>query len=161
MVVIRIKQHEKSTLKPFKDVKPDIEAHYLYTEQLKSLQSLVNQLVSVPETEVDKLLSDNQLTWILVNNSMRAAPANNVDPLINEFAFSFKLSKNKNIHYQQLSTGKWIVVQLTNVVDGKLSDITLEQKALIANQLASNYGINMYELYVQSLKKNAKVDLLS
>ena len=57
----------------------------------------------------------------------------------------------------QESNSGYIVVELTQIIDGKLSSLDSEQLASISQQIGANYGAIDYDLYVNQLLEQAKV----
>lgn len=159
LVVLRVKQYEKSVVKPFNEVKDEILNHFIFELQTKQAQALAQSLTTSTSAEITTLLAKNNLVWQEAKKAVRAANGES-DAVINDFAFELKQTQQGNAHYKQLASGNFAVVKLNKVSDGQLSDVTLEQRALLDEQLASSYGIKAYDLYVQSLKKQAKVDVI-
>jgi peptidyl-prolyl cis-trans isomerase D len=164
IVVIRVKQHQKSVVKSFDSVKAQI-ANLLVTQaqnkQAQSLsQSLLKSLQKDQQIQVKELLSKNDLKWQQAENMLRTSEKG-IDPLINVSAFELPYKENGKSQYKMstLINGNVVIYNLKSVKAGQLSDVGTSQLELIQQRLASSSGIKAYELYMQALRKNAKIDV--
>lgn len=161
MIVLRVKEFQKSQTKSFDMVKAEISS--ILTEQAlqKLAQDTTSALVKALKenhlTQADKILSENHLQWKKVTSGLRTK-ADRTEQLVNDFAFELPMSGSKPaIEQKSLADGQLAVIKLTSVVEGQISDVDSDQLKLIHNQLASAEGIKAYELYLQSLRRTAKV----
>ena len=159
LVVLRIKQHNKSELKAFNSVKVDINQSLLNLSQLKKANSLAQSIKNDSALKTNAVLNSNRLKWNNVSNALRTF-AINVDENINNFAFEISDGKKGSVQFKQLADGKVLLIKLESISDGALTDVMSEQRLLLNNKLASNSGIKSYDIYIQALKQQSKVKIL-
>ncbi len=160
IVVIRISDHKQSKLKPFAEVKSQINQLLVNDQKLKQARELALSLVKeISDSKLAVTLKTNNLSWLNANSVLRTQ-TDGLNSLINNFAFELPFTKKAITESKLLANGDIAVVQLNSVIDGTLKDVNKSQQKLLENKLASNNGIKSYDLYVQALRKKATVKII-
>lgn len=160
LVVIRVNKHVASQLKPFDMVKAQIKSTVMANMKEKQAKLLAVSIKSSDQQAQNQLIKKNDLSWQKVANALRTY-SEKADEQINQAAFDVSRAHIDAIVLSKLNNGGFALLKLTKVQDGELKDISFEQRELLNEQLSSNYGIKSYELYLQTLKKQAEVKVLN
>lgn len=161
MVVLRVKSHQKQTILPFDTVKEKVTKQVKQIKQAAKMASLGKTIVSALEKQqsVDALLKDNHLSWITVKQGAREASS--APEAVNQYAFELKPATNGHPVYEGQfikAVDSFVIIQLDKIIPGDPTKLPQTEKTAIQEQLATNYGIRDYDLYVKSLMDNTKVE---
>ena len=155
VVVLRVKEHQPAMQIPLAEVKAQIIQAIKVKQASKNAQAFAERLMKEKPEVQAKLISDRKWQWRKAQKAGREDPA--VDPLINSLAFT--LPKAKDLTGEVLANGDYALVQLTQINPGIVDDLDVEQRRGIEQQIEANFGIMEYDLYVNSLLKQAKVEV--
>ncbi len=156
VVVVRVKEHFQSTQKPLSAVAESIKNQLRRAKAQEKAMALGKDLMRANQsTPVDsRPFLVNHLTWQKVTQATRdssLAPA-----AVNQLAFTLSDKKRRSGIALEGDTG-YVVVELTQIIDGKLSQLDKEQLNSIKTQIGANYGAIDYDLYVNQLLNQAKI----
>ncbi|MCH9756444.1 MAG: SurA N-terminal domain-containing protein [Gammaproteobacteria bacterium] len=156
VIVLRVHEHLKAQEKPLKMVKSDIKKRLREVKAQESAAKLGETLLhadgSNPLNDTPFLL--HHLAWQTVTQATRdssLAPAE-----VNRLAFTLSDAKRRAGLSLDDDSG-YVVVELKQTIDGKLSSLDPEQLASISQQIGSNYGAIDYDLYVNQLLEQSKI----
>jgi peptidyl-prolyl cis-trans isomerase D len=165
VVVLRVNKHILADRKPLALVKNIIiNKLALKNAETKAkdlgTQILTGNRVTTPVTKSDENPSSTvnvdskQLVWHEVAHANR--DTDKTDAVINDLAFSLSNPDMRKGH--KLLNGDYVIVHLKKINDGHYEKIDKEQQSSIAQQIESSYGLMDYDLYVNSLVSQAKID---
>ena len=156
VIVVRVQKHIPARERPLKEVKTEIKGQILRTKAEARAAALGERLISQKQGMPlrDAPLITQHLKWESVTQATRDSSLAPAD--VNDLAFM--LSKEKPRGGRALpDRAGYIVVELKDTVDGKLSMLDQEQLDSIAQQIGANYGAIDYDLYVNELLDQAKI----
>ncbi|MGE3920478.1 MAG: SurA N-terminal domain-containing protein [Gammaproteobacteria bacterium] len=159
-LVLRIKQNIPATVKPYDSVRSAILEQLTKDKAREKAeqygQSLLKQLAT--GLEPSALANKEKFKWQINNNILRL----NKD--VNTFALyeAFRLPPPKNqqkFTYKGITTptGDYMLLLVTNIMDGLSSSMTDSERKNYQHQLANNFGRLDFELYVKQQMMKAKV----
>jgi peptidyl-prolyl cis-trans isomerase D len=156
IVFLRIKEHKPATEKSFDAVAPMINAKLRQQKAEKFVRTLGQSFVEgkISAEKLASLLKQSKLDWKEQKNVARESdtvPAN-----VNHLAFVIQ-SINR-MAGKSIANQGYLIVRLTAIHPGKKATVDVEQRNSLRQQLESNLGIMAYDLYINGLIYNAKVD---
>ncbi len=156
VIVLRVKKHFDAKQKPFEAVSAEIKKQLRHekaqAEAVRLGENLLRANQGKPLDSTPFLV--NHLKWQTVTQATRdssLAPAE-----VNRLAFTLSDAKRRNGLVLDGESG-YVVVELTQIIDGKLSQLDAEQLISITQQISANYGAIDYDLYVNQLLDQAKI----
>lgn len=155
VVVIRVNKHIPSKGQPVSAVHDQIQKILAKKQADEKAKEVGSSLLNPVEDEQQKeLMSSNQLEWQSVVQSARDSDKSNT--LVNDLAFNLLRPESRDGVI--LDNGDYVVVRLKKINDGKLSTLDKEQRDSLIQQIESSYGMMDYDLYVNALLKQAKIE---
>ncbi|RUR16178.1 peptidylprolyl isomerase [Legionella sp. km535] len=155
VVVIRVNQHIPSKKQKLADVREQIEKTIAKSQaDAKAKEVGMNLLNPVEDEKQKDLMTSNQLEWKSVVQSSR--DSDKADTVINDLAFNLLRPESRDGLI--LNNGDYVVVRLKRINDGKLSSLDKEQQESLIQQIEASYGMMDYDLYVNALLKQAKIE---
>ena len=154
VMVLRVNKHLPASHQSLSEVKQQI-SHLITKEVAQTQAKQVGETLisnSSPAQEAD-ILKKYHLQWQTTEDTPR--DTNKVAEPINTLAFSIARIGNKS--GKSLDNGDYILVHLKKINDGNLAALDNEQVASITQQLEAGYGEIDYQLYINSLLKEAKI----
>lgn len=152
VVVLRVKKHIPISHQSLDAVKSDI-AHTLSQEKSKvQAKQLGDALLAESEPNHSKTMQEHHLKWNTITKASR--DTDKAPNTINNLAFQLSVNKSSGTY---LDTGDYVIVRLKKINQGQLDPADKEQLASISQQLETNYGMLDYDLYINSLLKQAKI----
>ncbi|MDX2345888.1 MAG: SurA N-terminal domain-containing protein [Legionella sp.] len=156
VIVVRVREHVAAKQKALKAVTSDIKNHLRHAKAQEKAAQLGESLLHVNQAKsLDSApFLVHHLTWQTVTQATRdssLAPSE-----VNRVAFGLSDAKRRAGLALDGDKG-YVVVELTQIIDGKLSQLDSEQLASIAQQIGANYGAIDYDLYVNQLLEKAKI----
>lgn len=150
LVVLRVKEHFPSKVRPLDEVRDKITAILKHQEAI--IQANQNGKEILQSLQVGQ---DKKLDWHALKNASREQLG--VDKEITRLAFRIK---EKAFDGLQLSNGDFAVVNLLNITHrSKDAKLTEEQRKTYYDSLKGSYGRMEYDLFVKSLVDKAKVSI--
>ncbi|WP_298621805.1 SurA N-terminal domain-containing protein, partial [uncultured Legionella sp.] len=155
VAVIRVNQHIPSKQLPIAQVHEQIEKKLLKQRADAKAKEVGTNLLNPLEDEKQKeLMSANKLEWKSVVESAR--DSDKAETTINDAAFNLLRPESRDGVI--LDNGDYVVVRLKKINEGKLSSLDKEQQDSLIQQIEASYGMMDYDLYVNNLLKNAKIE---
>ncbi|PHQ80354.1 MAG: hypothetical protein COB66_04960 [Coxiella sp. (in: Bacteria)] len=149
IIVLRVAKHVPSSVQPLATVKADIVT--ALKKQL-ALRQIGARAYAV-QSQLNKGKSEPSLHWQKRVNATRLDPATN--KAILETAFSTPLNQVKTA---ELDAG-YALVKVTAIHPGNWAKATAAEKKGLGANLAALHGQNEFQIYLQGLNKQAKVDI--
>ncbi len=156
VVVLRIYKHFTAAERTLADVRLVIEQK-LASKKMKALaRQFGKQFIGMNQNqeEQDKLVSEYGLKWTSIPGASR--DTDTASASINEMAFNLPRVGAKV--GRSLISGDYVIVHLQKINDGNLNTLDKEQIASITQQIETNYGMMDYDLYVNDLMSQAKIN---
>ncbi|MFI4918411.1 MAG: SurA N-terminal domain-containing protein [Legionellales bacterium] len=154
VVVLRVNKHLAAKEQEFTAVKKQIETKLIKElAEAKAKEVGAGLLNPAAGSNEKDLLTSNQLQWHSVTQASRENDKENAE--INDAAFN--LLRPETREGLSLPNGDYVVVGLKQIHDGKLSALDKEQRDSIVQQIEASYGMMDYDLYINSLIKQAKI----
>ena len=157
IVVVRVKSHELPALLSLKTVRDQIINKLTAQEADSKTELLANEITHKLSAGAnqDQIAKQYNLTWN--STGFIGRHSTKVNSVILDTAFSMPQPKEKNTSYGdvKVSGGGYAIIALKAVRDGNLSQQSNEN--IFAEQTQNAQGVMEYELYKQSLMKQAKI----
>ena len=156
VIVLRVKKHIPAREKSIAEVSAQIKATLMQTKAEARAEALGQTLQNNKQGAFmdEALLLEHHLTWKTVTQATRDSSLAPTE--INELAFTLPRVSSRAGQALPNDAG-YVVIELNNIVNGKLSMLDNEQMNSIAQQIAANYGTIDYELYTSNLLEQAKI----
>jgi peptidyl-prolyl cis-trans isomerase D len=156
VIVLRVNTHIPASKKPLTEVKQFIATKLATKEAQQQSQKLGESLLANTITLQiqQKIVEENKLQWHSVKEAAR--DTDKEDETINNLAFS--LARPNSRKGQSLENGDFVIVHLRQINNGQFEQLDKEQQASITQQIESSHGVMDYDLYVNSLLVQAKIN---
>jgi peptidyl-prolyl cis-trans isomerase D len=161
-VVLRIKQHNPSELQPLEAVKEEVVAKVKLRKAkdiiAEKSQKLLAELQAGANIQI--LANKNNLQWQVTPSAIRNSGG--VDRQVLERAFELPVpgEAKQSIDMLTLNNGNVVLLSVSNVKDGKLSDMEAEQRESMKTYLGRNDGYQAFDLYQKAITDKAEVKVL-
>ena len=169
VLVLRVKKHFKSKLRPQNQVQASIvqslkieEARKLLQTRAKALLAALNDQQSLKivfNAALSSFSSLSSLSWTENRNTTRRQQ--NLPPEL--VTASFKMphpAENKSTFTQvELSNGNIAIVALKNVTAGTTTEVNAQRDRMTAMYIADGNGSNLFHEYLKSLQEAAKIKI--
>lgn len=162
-VVLRIHNHQPSTIKPLAEVKPEIEAQLKVEkakEQAKALGEKLEQALQQGQS-VDSMLAQYHLTWQPRAELTRQNAGVEAAILRAAFATPQPFENKLAVGGASMINGDYAVVRVFNIIPIDIKQVSALERTTVQADLANKWGQFANDLYIQELKKNAKIDITS
>ncbi|STX29634.1 peptidyl-prolyl cis-trans isomerase D [Legionella beliardensis] len=154
VIVLRVAQHIPAAKKPLAEVRESIiNKLALQRAELKA-KELGSTLLTNKDNTPSDVVDAKHLVWHEVAQATR--DTDKADAMINDLAFS--LAKPNSQDGRRLMNGDYVIVRLKKINDGQYSSLDKEQRSSLAQQIEASYGLMDYDLYINSLVSNAKIN---
>jgi len=160
-IVVRVNKHNEAALLPFDTVKPQVELA-LKKEMAKALsatkiQSIMSALKSGETFEALASKGAYELKSII----QASRGAMNADMEVSEAAFALPSVSGTSIALDTIEkvNGNSVLIQVSNVIEGKASDITVIESGALKRYIARANAIQAFNAYQASIKENAEIDI--
>lgn len=156
VIVLRVKKHIPKREKALSEVLTQIKEALVREKAQARAEALGRTLQSNKQGSFmdEALLLKQHLTWKTATHATRESSLAPAD--INELAFTLSHAGSRAGQTLPNDAG-YVVVELKDIVDGKLSMLDSEQMQSISEQIAANYGTIEYDLYASNLLEQAKI----
>lgn len=161
VVVVRIKQHTPNALLPLKTVEKQIIDKLRAQEADAAAMRLATEIKDklAKGATIDQINVEYHLSWN--NTGFIGRHDNKVDTAILNEAFAMPRPENQKLSYSTVKVPSgYAIIALNAVKDGVLSSKPEDVNAF-EEQTQSTQGLLEYELYKDSLVKNAKIEIES
>lgn len=155
VVVLRLTKHLPASEKTLSEVKADISALLRKSKAELEAKQLGQKLLALKNnSNIEKqVLDENHLKWQRALNVERNTKA--VPHGINHAAF--ELGRVGSLAGEPLSNGDFVLIKLTQIHEGKLSELNPEQRASLRQNIAISHGALDYDLYQKALLGQATI----
>ena len=161
IVVIRVDQHEKSVPKPLDQVREDIRKKLAEQALIKQGQERADALYARLQKgeALDKIADELKLKLTAEKDIGRNAA--NLDRKLVEAVFRLARPQADKAVSEQvaLASGVYALVSLDAVKDGDPSKLDAKTREAASNQLRQGVGNEAVHGFVDSLRKNAKIEV--
>ena len=159
LVVLRIKDHQESAIKPFAEVKEMIVAQLKQERaKVKAKEEGLAMLKALKENgDIEALAKQKNWSWQHVGLVKRTDNAVDHDVLAKAFRMVRPAEGGKAFSGIALSSGDYAVVALLAVKDGDPVAVTEEQKQTAASSRERYYGISQLLGAVNDLRSGAEI----
>lgn len=154
VVVLRVKQHLLSQKQDLEAVSDRIRQILAEQQAEKKAKEVGMNLIKSTGENQQHIMDTHQFTWSSIENASR--DNDKTSALINELAFT--ILRPGNLDGVVLENGDYAVVKLKHIINGDLDALDKEHKESLIQQIETNYGMMDYEIYVNSLMKEAKLE---
>lgn len=159
LIVLRIKDHQESAIRPFAEVKDLIFAQ-LKKERAQSRakeagQAMLQALKT--NSDIEALAREGKLSWQHVGLVTRTATAVDQEVLAKAFRMVRPAEGSKSFSGIVLPSGDYAVVALLAVKDGNPAAMSEEQKKTAATNRERYYGISQLLGAVNDLRRGAEI----
>lgn len=159
VVVLRVKQHKPAATQSFSEVKENINQILTKKQAQQQAQKLAEKISQrFAKQKPENVVKAYDLTWHSETNIGRSDQKVNPVILTNTFKLAHPLSGKLSSKGFFLPSGDYVIIALADVRNGKLDALSKEQQKALKQQLAGSYGQLDYQLYIQQLKQNAKIE---
>lgn len=156
VVVLRVNKRILAYAIALKDLKDSIRTKLTFIKAKEIAKNFGEKLLSSQDISSKnnfQEISKYNLKWKNIIQAGR--DLNNIDTTINELAFS--LSSRGKKSGITLTNGDFVVVYLSKIYDGDVNSLDKEQLSSFTQQIESSYGLLDYNLYINSLMKQANI----
>lgn len=157
-VVLRVTQFNESSILPREDVEGQISVILRTQMEREAVRDLGNEVFANLENQevLAGLLADNELEWVEAIGVVRTS--NTVNRRILEEAFTLADPEDEPVQTTLiLDNGTFVVMELTQVVEGTLDALPQAERASLTSRMISDLGNSDFQAYLGTLKKNADV----
>jgi peptidyl-prolyl cis-trans isomerase D len=161
VVVLHLKQHIESTLLPYDSVSPAIEESLKFEQASKVASEQGKDIQQQLEQGADPFTAFDADNWTAAQHYTRMSKE--ISQQITQHAFAMTRPQNGETVYSGFtaSNGNYIVVAVSDVIDGDVTGVEQETKDVLQTQLQRIYGDAESKAFVESLKANAEIEIFS
>ncbi len=149
VLVCRVSAHHPSQKRSFTEVKSQIRDMLMQQQSLEAALKLSQSFQQAKSSEWSHIMQQNQLVW-RQGDFTTQEQANASNPIAE---LAFRIQAPGEILSEQLTLNNgnkiYVVLQLEEIVPGKLKALTTEKKNLIKDSLISTYALSYYESYLR------------
>lgn len=159
MVLSVLEFHEASIL-PLAEVEPEI-AVLLRTEmEREAVEALGDELLTALEagTDLEQLLTENDLGWITAEAANRGAPSVNQEILTQAFAMTEPAEGTSQNASVSLANGTFVLIELNQVNPGTLDSMPEADREGMSTAIVADLGNSDFQAFMSNLQQNADID---
>lgn len=156
--VVRVEEFNESFIRPLEEVEAEITVLLRSDMEREAVASLGEEILGALDSgeALDELLTENELEWTEAAATRR--DSFEVNPEVVRHVFSLARPEDAPLHDGLvLSNGTYVAVELRAVNPGATEDVPEEQRATLAESLATDMGNNDFERYLQTLRENSEI----
>ncbi len=160
VVVVKLKEHQPSHVKPFTMVSSDIEEILTREAAVAELTARAEQLLAdlSTGTTIEALANANQLEWEAYADVNRTSAEVSAELIDHVFRLP-KPDKQPVNSFVTLPSGDVVVLQFTVVKPGAFPDIEPEQRVALRQRLAQEYGNLEMVSFQNALTNSSTIEL--
>ncbi|MDH5594083.1 MAG: SurA N-terminal domain-containing protein, partial [Gammaproteobacteria bacterium] len=158
LVILRVKEHKSSEIKPMEAVKPLIIEKLKSQIASKNAQILADKFMQrLKAGEDGKQIADElKVEWKFKQAVTRNETA--LNPAVVRKAFGVGRPEGAPlIDSVELGNGDYAVIMVSKVTDGDSTSVKEAEKMNLARTLSNSRGTDEYQAYLKELRKDAKV----
>ena len=158
-MVVRLKEHKPSQVKPLDQVKPQITTQLTNEKGLEKAESVANAMAeklkagkAAEDVASEAEYSWNEKKWVKRDDS-------SVPREIIEAAFGMKRIENTELETNgvKMNNGDYALLTLTGVKDGDVANLSDEEKKSITEGIANATGVDAFTTFLKTLKDEAEI----
>lgn len=154
VIVLRLDHYYPAAKKSLMEVKPLIKETLALKRAEKQAKAWGMQFLSQQQTNAVPQIKGQAIAWH--NVELASRDSDKADAMINDLAFS--LAKAHNQDGRKLLNGDYVIVRLKKIHNGNYKKLDKEQQASLTQQIETSYGLMDYDLYVNTLVGQAKIE---
>lgn len=156
VVVIRVLNHQERKQQALSVVEDKVRRQLIGQKEKEAARALGIAIIAQQDNPkaLDSLMKLHALNWVTAQKAERDTDSPDAD--INRFAFGLRL--DGKIQGSQLQNGDFILVKLVAVHPGKVKELDPEQRAGLVQQIEASYGVMDYDLFINQLLLQAKIE---
>jgi peptidyl-prolyl cis-trans isomerase D len=162
VVVLRVKEHKPSALLPFESVSVKAEQSVKATKAKEALKKKSEAIVaSIKSGEPIEIVAKNY--GYSVNTQLQAKRAGfggDLETMEAAFALPSVTGNQSALDTIEKINGDRVVIVTSNVQDGTLSDLSPMERNAMKRYVSRAQAIQEFTAYQDSIKENAKIDIL-
>jgi parvulin-like peptidyl-prolyl isomerase len=156
VIVLRVKQHQPVRLPAFEEVKAVIQERLRTEQAQQAAKAYGEQLVKELQKKDVTVTLPEHLRWVSVKHATRYGKQ--APPTILNAAFKIPRQENETHTIGlALPQGHYVIIRLLKVQEGRLDQLTTQQKKLYQEALTAEKGQFEYEEYVRNHVQHAKI----
>ena len=157
-IVMRLKEHKPSKVKPLEEVKTQISATLTTEKALAEAEKVANKIADKIKSgkAADDAASEASYTW----NAKKWVKRDDTGMLseIIQAAFGMKrIDTGLETQGVKLNNGDYALLTLTGVKDGDVTSLNDEEKKQITDGIANATGIDSFTTFLKALKDEAEI----
>ena len=159
LIVLRIKDHQASAIRPFSDVK-DVVVAQMKKERAQAKakdegQSLLRALKAGGDIEL--LAREKKLAWQNIGLVKRTDSANDREVIAKAFRMTHSAEVGKSFSGIELPSGDYAVIALFAVQNGAVDVMSEEQKKTVTANRESYYGVSQLLGAMNDMRRGAEI----
>jgi len=158
-VVVRLKEHKPSQVKPLEEVKAQITKSLTNEKALAKAESVADSIsekiksgTAAEDAASELEYSWNEKKWVKRDDS-------GMPREIVQAAFEIKRIDNESLETKgvKMANGDYALLTLTGVKDGDMTSLSNEEKKQITDGIANASGVDSFTTMLKSLKDEAEI----
>lgn len=158
-LVVRLKEHKPSEVKPLDDVKAQIETTLIDEKALEKAKSISTEIAGKIKsgTPAEDAASELEYSWNESKWVKRDVP--DMPRELVQAAFALKRIDGTSVETKgvELNNGDYALLMLTDVKDGDVADLSDEDKKQITDGIANAAGVDSFTMLLKALKDEAVI----
>lgn len=158
-IVLRVVGHQDAEIRPLDVVRGEVEILLRQDKARQQAARLGESLLTSLQggSNIDGLLSTQNLSWNQVDNIERAAP--DVNPEIADIVFAMPRPEDgkSSLAGFSVSNGDYLLVELQSVVDGTSADLRDSEEQNMRNFLSQLSGANDFAGFMRGMETRAVI----
>ena len=158
-VVVNVELFNEATVLPFEEVEAEIAVIIRTEMERDAIQELSERLLTSIKSDesIDEILADNQLEWLIEEDTSRTAA--NVNREVLNKVFSMSLADADTPVYDNLTlrNDTAVIVELINVNAGSIASLEQAERENLVSTMISALGSSDFQAYMTNLQENADI----
>ena len=157
-VVLNLREHNEASLRPLEEVRGEIAAILRTELEKERAREVGEELLAAMRSggDVDTLVNENNLQWIVQTGASRDAA--NLNGEVLEEAFALPAPEEGPVYEGfALTNGTYIVLELQAVNAGSVADLDEEERAALVSGFVDASGRSTFAAYLAHLRAEADV----
>lgn len=162
MVVLRVKDHKPAALRTLDEVRGDI-VQLVRREKAAEAIALDQQAILAEiraGRSIEEVAKAHSLQWTAKPRSKRSGGGVQPQILQKAFALPRPAAEQRSVDSLALFNGDVVIMEVSNVRDGKPADMSDMEKNAMLRYLSSNEGQELFIMYQKALRDRADIEIL-
>ena len=158
VMVLHLEQYIEESILPLEDVAGEISVNIRTDMERKAATALGESLYAAVDDkdQLDQLLTENQLEWVVADAVDRNAFSLNRQVLQEVFAMPEPLDSPERSNLT-LDNGTFVIVELNQVTEGSIDSIPEEQRDSMTDRMLSDLGNSDFQAFLGNLRDSADI----